>query len=173
MLWSSFLGTDITERNKKSTVAKVSRLRLPLHFSWIFPSSRWPESCSKVLRWSVGIEPALKSLYLKRASHSFLKNTYAYTMKKIANFRCNSVKKLPIFVTSQEKNSNFFCKSMKKMCPVRHTQSGQRRGKPVKMSVYKIDQENKKKTSGNCECIRDQLISLHASNRNQATAIPR
>ena len=56
-VWSSFLGTRVTERNEKSTVAKVSRLRLPLCFSWIFPSSRCPE---KVLRWSVGIQPTLK-----------------------------------------------------------------------------------------------------------------
>ena len=47
MVWSSFLGTGVTERNKKSTVAKVSRLRLPLCFSWIFPSSRSPEKLFK------------------------------------------------------------------------------------------------------------------------------
>ena len=41
--WSSFLGTGITERNEKGTVAKVLRLRLPLHFSLIVPSSRSPE----------------------------------------------------------------------------------------------------------------------------------
>ena len=32
-----FLGTGITERNKKRTVAQVSRLRLPLRFSLIVP----------------------------------------------------------------------------------------------------------------------------------------
>ena len=50
MIWSSFLETGVTERSKKSTVAKVSRLRLF-------------KSCSKVLRWSVGIEPTLKSMW--------------------------------------------------------------------------------------------------------------
>ena len=37
MVWSSFLGTGITEQNKKKTVAKVSRLRLPLRFSLFVP----------------------------------------------------------------------------------------------------------------------------------------
>ena len=47
LVWSSFLGTGVTERNKKSTVAKVSRLRLPLRFSFIFPLSRLPEKLFK------------------------------------------------------------------------------------------------------------------------------
>ena len=47
MVWSSFLGTGVTERNNKSTVAKVSRLRLPLRFSLIFPLSRSPEKLFK------------------------------------------------------------------------------------------------------------------------------
>ena len=49
LLWSSFLGTGETERHKKSTVVKVSRLRLPLRFSWIFPSNPWPEKLFKSL----------------------------------------------------------------------------------------------------------------------------
>ena len=51
MVWSSFLGNGVTERNKKSTVAKVARLRVPLCFSLFVPSSRSPEklfkSCSR------------------------------------------------------------------------------------------------------------------------------
>ena len=51
MVWSSFLGTGVTERNKKSTVAKISRLRLPLRchltVSLIVPSSRSPEKLFK------------------------------------------------------------------------------------------------------------------------------
>ena len=47
MVWSSFLGTGITERNKESTVAKISRLRLPLRFPLIVPSRRSPENLFK------------------------------------------------------------------------------------------------------------------------------
>ena len=47
MVWSSFLGTGVTDWNKKSTVAKVSRLLLALRFSWNFPSSRCPEKLLK------------------------------------------------------------------------------------------------------------------------------
>ena len=60
IVWSSFLETGVTERNKKSTVAKVSRLRLPLRFSWIFRRVVVQKTFSKLLRWSVGIEPTLK-----------------------------------------------------------------------------------------------------------------
>ena len=42
-----FFGTGVTERNKKNTVAKVSRLRLPLRFSSIVPTSRSPEELFK------------------------------------------------------------------------------------------------------------------------------
>ena len=55
MVWSSLLGTGVTEWNKKSAVANVSPLRFPLRFSLIVPLS-----CSKVLTWSVGIEPNLE-----------------------------------------------------------------------------------------------------------------
>ena len=47
MVWSSFLGTGVTERNKKSTVANVLRLRLTPRFSLIFPLSRSPEKLFK------------------------------------------------------------------------------------------------------------------------------
>ena len=60
MVWSSFLGTGVMERNKKSTVAKVSRLRLALRFSWIFPLNRWPEKLFKSFEVSVDIELTLK-----------------------------------------------------------------------------------------------------------------
>ena len=63
MIWSCFVGTGVTERNNKSTVAKVSRLLLPLRFSWIFLSSVVQKRCSKILRWSIGIEPTLKSMW--------------------------------------------------------------------------------------------------------------
>ena len=57
MIWISFLGNGITEQKKKSTAAKVLLLRMPLCFSFFVPSSR-----SKVLSWSVDIEPTLKSV---------------------------------------------------------------------------------------------------------------
>ena len=60
MVWSSFLGTCVTERNKKSTVAKISQLRLPLCFSLIVRQVVLQKSCSQVLRRSVGVEPTLK-----------------------------------------------------------------------------------------------------------------
>ena len=47
MVSSSFLGTVVTERNKKSTVAKVSRLCLPLPFSLFVSLSRSPEKLFK------------------------------------------------------------------------------------------------------------------------------
>ena len=63
MLWSSFLGTDVTERNKKSAVAKILLLHLPLRFSLVFRQVILQKSRSKVLTWSVGIEPIVKSMW--------------------------------------------------------------------------------------------------------------
>ena len=51
----------------KQKKRKVSRLRLQLRSSWIFPSNHMTrnfvgqKSCSTVLRWSVGIEPTLNT----------------------------------------------------------------------------------------------------------------
>ena len=55
MVWSSFLGTGVTERNKKSTVANVLRLRLTPRFSLIFPLSRSPEKLFKSYEVNVSV----------------------------------------------------------------------------------------------------------------------
>ena len=73
------------EQNKKSTVAKVSRLRLPLRFSWIFRQIVGQKSCLKVLRWSVGIEPTLKS---------------GIILKLVNQFRLNFTEGFEIFLVS-------------------------------------------------------------------------
>ena len=62
MVWSSFLENDVTKRKKKSTVAKVSRLRVPLGFSFLSRQVVFQKSCSKVLRWSVGLSLPLKCI---------------------------------------------------------------------------------------------------------------
>ena len=73
MVWSSFLGTGVTERNKKSTVAKVSRLRLPLRFSVIVPSNHCPEKLFKSFGvncwyWASTYRYGLLNRWVKRVS---------------------------------------------------------------------------------------------------------
>ena len=62
MVWSSFLGTGVTKRNKKSTVAKYRDCACHCAFLEFFRQVVGQKTCSKVLRWSVGIEPTLKNI---------------------------------------------------------------------------------------------------------------
>ena len=61
MVRSNFLGNGVAERKTKSTVGNVSRLRVPLCFSFfLFRQVGLQKSCSNILTWSFGIKPTLK-----------------------------------------------------------------------------------------------------------------
>ena len=75
MIWSSFLGNGITEQKKKSTVAKLLLLRMPLCFSFFVPSSR-----SKVSSWSVDIEPTLKSVLNNTVDNETCTLTFSHSI---------------------------------------------------------------------------------------------